>query len=80
MGYNASCFTHSELTVFEVTKGSEFTTSISKQEAELTKDMIESGQWKSKSFKPFNFKAKVLFYLVRKTHVHIPKLSIKGLF
>ncbi|XP_042888257.1 phenylalanine--tRNA ligase alpha subunit-like [Penaeus japonicus] len=47
-----------ELTVFEVTKGSEFTTSISKQEAELTKDMIESGQWKSKSFKPFNFKAK----------------------
>lgn len=47
-----------DITHFDVSKGSEFTTSVSKQEAELTKDMIESGQWKSKSFKPFNFKAK----------------------
>lgn len=47
------------MTVFEVTRGSEFCTSVVKQEAELTKDMIESGQWKNKTFKPFNFKAKV---------------------
>lgn len=62
MVFNALCFSHSDLTVFEVTKGSDFTTSVSKQEAELTKDMIESGQWKSKSFKPFNFKAKVIIF------------------
>lgn len=71
MVFNALCFSHSDLTVFEVTKGSDFTTSVSKQEAELTKDMIESGQWKSKSFKPFNFKAKVIiffFFVVRKTY------------
>lgn len=45
--------------MFEVTKGSEFTTSVVKQEAELTKEMIESGQWKNTSFKPYNFKSKV---------------------
>lgn len=49
----------SEKTVFEVTKGSEFTTSVTKQEAELTKEMIESGQWKNANFKPYNFKSKV---------------------
>lgn len=65
------CFSHSDLTVFEVTKGSEFTTSVSKQEAELTKEMIESGQWKSKSFKPFNFKAKVIFSFVRKIYLWV---------
>ncbi|KAG7158725.1 Phenylalanine--tRNA ligase alpha subunit-like [Homarus americanus] len=47
-----------EMTVFEVTKGNEFTTSIVKQEGELTKEMIESGQWKKTTFKPFNFKSK----------------------
>lgn len=47
-----------DMTVFEVSKGSEFTTSVVKQEAELTKEMIESGQWKNKTFKPFNFKSK----------------------
>lgn len=52
-------FCSSERTVFEVSKGSEFTTSVIKQEAELTKDMIESGHWKNTSFKPYNFKSKV---------------------
>ncbi|XP_069942001.1 phenylalanine--tRNA ligase alpha subunit isoform X2 [Cherax quadricarinatus] len=47
-----------DMTVFEVSKGSAFTTSVMKQEAELTKEMIESGQWKGKTFKPFNFKSK----------------------
>ena len=49
----------SDVTFFEVKKGSEFTTNIVKQEAELTKEMIESGAWKQKDFKPFNFKSKV---------------------
>lgn len=49
----------SDVTVFTVTKGPKFTTSIHKQDAELTKEMIESGQWKTKTFKPFNFRAKV---------------------
>lgn len=47
------------MTVFEVMKGDEFTTSVVKQEGELTRELIESGEWKNKTFKPFNFKAKV---------------------
>lgn len=40
-----------------VKKGNDFKTSVSKQEIELTADMIASGSWKDKSFKPYNFNA-----------------------
>ncbi|XP_050718821.1 phenylalanine--tRNA ligase alpha subunit-like isoform X2 [Eriocheir sinensis] len=67
-----------EKTVFEVTKGSEFTTSVVKQEAELTKDMIESGQWKNTNFKPYNFKSKGRVEL-RSGHLH-PLMQLRSEF
>nr|XP_018900807.1 PREDICTED: phenylalanine--tRNA ligase alpha subunit [Bemisia tabaci] len=48
-----------EVTVksFLVNKGKNFTTTIEKPEADLTHDMIMSGSWKAKTFKPYNFDA-----------------------
>ncbi|XP_062509789.1 phenylalanine--tRNA ligase alpha subunit-like [Corticium candelabrum] len=40
---------------FLVTKGSEFTTSLEKPETDLTPEMLASGSWKDKKFKPYNF-------------------------
>ncbi|XP_062874950.1 phenylalanine--tRNA ligase alpha subunit [Trichomycterus rosablanca] len=40
-----------------ITKGSNFSTTITKQETELTPEMIASGSWKEKKFKPYNFEA-----------------------
>jgi len=39
-------------------KGTEFTTSIQKQENELTAELLASGAWKNKTFKEYNFNAK----------------------
>uniref|UniRef100_A0AAZ3S836 phenylalanine--tRNA ligase n=1 Tax=Oncorhynchus tshawytscha TaxID=74940 RepID=A0AAZ3S836_ONCTS len=49
----------SEVTVksYWITKGSCFSTTITKQETELTPEMIASGSWKEKKFKPYNFEA-----------------------
>ncbi|CAL1588648.1 unnamed protein product [Knipowitschia caucasica] len=49
----------SELTVksYWITRGNSFSTTITKQEAELTPEMIASGSWKEKKFKPYNFEA-----------------------
>ncbi|XP_069676910.1 phenylalanine--tRNA ligase alpha subunit-like [Periplaneta americana] len=38
-------------------KGKSFTTSLEKLETELTQDMIASGSWKEKTFKPYNLDA-----------------------
>ncbi|XP_026997552.2 phenylalanine--tRNA ligase alpha subunit [Tachysurus fulvidraco] len=48
-----------EVTVksYWITKGSNFSTTITKQETELTPEMISSGSWKEKKFKPYNFEA-----------------------
>ncbi|XP_057201900.1 phenylalanine--tRNA ligase alpha subunit [Triplophysa rosa] len=48
-----------EVTVksYRITKGSDFSTTITKQETELTPEMIASGSWKEKKFKPYNFEA-----------------------
>ncbi|XP_048043479.1 phenylalanine--tRNA ligase alpha subunit [Chanodichthys erythropterus] len=48
-----------EVTVksYWITKGSSFSTTITKQETELTPEMIASGSWKEKKFKPYNFEA-----------------------
>ncbi|XP_039680536.1 phenylalanine--tRNA ligase alpha subunit [Perca fluviatilis] len=40
-----------------ITKGPSFSTTITKQETELTPDMIANGSWKEKKFKPYNFEA-----------------------
>ncbi|XP_047428717.1 phenylalanine--tRNA ligase alpha subunit [Mugil cephalus] len=49
----------SEVTVksYWITKGSSFSTTVSKQETELTPEMIATGNWKDKTFKPYNFEA-----------------------
>uniref|UniRef100_A0A3Q3VY00 phenylalanine--tRNA ligase n=1 Tax=Mola mola TaxID=94237 RepID=A0A3Q3VY00_MOLML len=48
-----------EVTVksYWITKGSSFSTTITKQETELTPEMIATGSWKEKKFKPYNFEA-----------------------
>uniref|UniRef100_A0A8C6TQU7 Phenylalanine--tRNA ligase alpha subunit n=1 Tax=Neogobius melanostomus TaxID=47308 RepID=A0A8C6TQU7_9GOBI len=49
----------SEVTVksYWIGKGNSFSTTITKQETELTPEMIASGSWKEKKFKPYNFEA-----------------------
>ncbi|CAN9505961.1 unnamed protein product [Ophioblennius macclurei] len=49
----------SEVTVktYWISKGSSFSTTITKQDTELTPEMIASGSWKEKKFKPYNFEA-----------------------
>ncbi|XP_075999282.1 phenylalanine--tRNA ligase alpha subunit [Genypterus blacodes] len=49
----------SEVTVksYWITKGDSFSTTITKQDTELTPEMIASGSWKEKKFKPYNFEA-----------------------
>jgi len=42
---------------FRVAKGTKFGLEIIKEETDLTAEMISSGAWKSKSFKPYNFAA-----------------------
>lgn len=42
---------------FVVTQGESFSTEIVKQESELTADMIQTGSWRSKHFKLYNFDA-----------------------
>ncbi|XP_077590023.1 phenylalanine--tRNA ligase alpha subunit [Stigmatopora nigra] len=48
-----------EVTVksYLITKGSTFSTTVTKQETELTPEMIATGNWKEKNFKPYNFDA-----------------------
>ncbi|XP_023335053.1 phenylalanine--tRNA ligase alpha subunit isoform X2 [Eurytemora carolleeae] len=43
--------------IYILEKGSNFTTSITKAETDLTPEMISSGDWKNISFKPYNFDA-----------------------
>ncbi|XP_041091659.1 phenylalanine--tRNA ligase alpha subunit isoform X2 [Polyodon spathula] len=49
----------SEVTVksYWITKGSSFSTTVTKQETELTPEMLASGGWRDKKFKPYNFDA-----------------------
>ncbi|XP_051904754.1 phenylalanine--tRNA ligase alpha subunit [Hippocampus zosterae] len=48
-----------EVTVksYWITKGNSFSTTVTKQETELTPEMIATGSWKEKNFKPYNFDA-----------------------
>ncbi|KAK9497530.1 hypothetical protein O3M35_004233 [Rhynocoris fuscipes] len=45
------------ITVFKVTKGSEFGFNLTKLETELTPEMIETGSWKNLQFKSYNLDA-----------------------
>lgn len=42
---------------FILRRGSQFTTTLTKPETDLTPEMITSGSWKTKAFKPYNFNA-----------------------
>ncbi|PSR82168.1 tRNA synthetase class II core domain-containing protein [Coniella lustricola] len=42
---------------FKIQKGEKFALEITKEETDLTADMLQSGAWKSAAFKPYNFKA-----------------------
>ncbi|KAL6091344.1 hypothetical protein STEG23_030265, partial [Scotinomys teguina] len=46
------------LKTYWVSKGRAFSTSVSKQEAELSPEMISSGSWRDRPFKPYNFSAR----------------------
>lgn len=43
--------------VYTVSKGPNFSTNITKDETNLTAEMIASGSWKEATFKPYNFEA-----------------------
>ena len=40
-----------------MTKGAEFKTSIQKPETELTKELLDSGEWAKRTFKDYNYDA-----------------------
>lgn len=42
---------------YRIGKGPDFSTSLVKQDTDLTAEMMTSGSWKEKQFKPYNFKA-----------------------
>uniref|UniRef100_A0A3Q2CM08 Phenylalanine--tRNA ligase alpha subunit n=1 Tax=Cyprinodon variegatus TaxID=28743 RepID=A0A3Q2CM08_CYPVA len=48
-----------EVTVksYWITKGNSFSTTVTKQETDLTPEMITTGSWKEKKFKQYNFEA-----------------------
>ncbi|KAL4657968.1 phenylalanine-tRNA ligase alpha subunit [Arapaima gigas] len=68
-----------EVTVksYWITKGSSFSTTITKQETELTADMISSGSWQDKKFKPYNFDA--LGMALECGHLH-PLMKVRTQF
>lgn len=60
-----------------VSKGKAFSTSVSKQEAELSPEMISSGSWRDRPFKPYNFSAQGV--LPDSGHLH-PLLKVRSQF
>ncbi|XP_074641944.1 phenylalanine--tRNA ligase alpha subunit-like [Tubulanus polymorphus] len=69
--------TEVKVNTYLITKGSEFTTSLTKQETELTAEMIATGSWKTKTFKPYNFDA--LGVAPTSGHLH-PLLKVRTQF
>eukprot|EP00069_Balaena_mysticetus_P005482 bmy_04860T0 len=65
------------LKTYWVSKGSAFSTSISKQETELSPEMISSGSWQDRPFKPYNFSAHGV--LPDSGHLH-PLLKVRTQF
>ncbi|XP_053319094.1 phenylalanine--tRNA ligase alpha subunit [Spea bombifrons] len=68
-----------EVTVktYWVRKGSGFSTSVSKQETDLTPEMIASGSWREKSFKSYNFNS--LGVMPECGHLH-PLMKVRTQF
>ncbi|XP_076092051.1 phenylalanine--tRNA ligase alpha subunit-like [Mytilus galloprovincialis] len=49
--------TEVKITSYEITKGDNFSLTIEKPEVDLTPEMLQSGSWKTKNFKEYNFDA-----------------------
>jgi len=62
---------------YYVKKGENFVTELEKPETELTPDMISTGSWKTKTFKPYNFCA--LGQPTTSGHLH-PLLKVRTQF
>ena len=62
---------------YTVSKGANFTLNIEKPETDLTPEMIASGSWRSKAFKPYNFSA--LGVPPVRGHLH-PLLKVRAEF
>ena len=60
---------------YEISPGSNFSTTIQKPETELTSEMITSGSWKNATFKPYNFEA--LGIQPHRGHLH-PLLKVRA--
>jgi len=51
------CVKETKETVFDLQKGPGFKTTIEKPETELTKELLDNGQWAKKTFKDYNYDA-----------------------
>jgi len=60
-----------------LSRGKGFTTSVEKAESDLTVDMITSGSWREKKFKPYNLDA--LGVVPNSGHLH-PLLRVRAEF
>lgn len=60
-----------------VKPGPSFTTSVKKQETDLTPEMIATGSWKEKQFKPYNLNA--LGTPIPRGHLH-PLMKVRAEF
>ncbi|KAL5015727.1 hypothetical protein ScPMuIL_005316 [Solemya velum] len=69
--------TEFQVTSYFISKGPEFTLSIVKPETELTAEMLTTGSWKEKTFKPLNFDA--LGIMPPSGHLH-PLLKVRAEF
>ncbi|XP_078540901.1 phenylalanine--tRNA ligase alpha subunit isoform X1 [Lissotriton helveticus] len=69
----------SEVTIktYWIRKGSAFSTTVAKQETDLTPEMISSGSWRDKKFKSYNFDA--LGVMPECGHLH-PLLKVRTQF
>lgn len=66
-----------KINYYILSKGANFTISISKPETDLTADMLANGLWKQKTFKPYNFDA--LGIPPTSGHLH-PLLKVRAEF
>jgi phenylalanyl-tRNA synthetase alpha chain len=64
-------------TSYRVTKGPEFSTTVKKEETDVTAEMITSGEWKKLQFKKYNFEAQGS--LPEGGHLH-PLLKVRDEF
>ncbi|KAJ3142560.1 hypothetical protein HK100_001384 [Physocladia obscura] len=68
-----------KLSSYSVAKGPKFTTTIEKEETDITHEMISSGEWKNVQFKKYNFSPGVTGGAPRGGHLH-PLMKVREEF